>query len=353
MKKNMKRSTSLSESWASAGGRAIRASSLVAVAFAATAHAAHQPHLPFAPQLQVASAPFEWVKVRDNIFVVSGPDGNVTVQVGPEGAIVVDTQSAERAPALVAELNKLVGERHIRFLVNTSADPGHTGANLQVRNAGRQIAAGIMLMATGDISKQAVHMAHENTLLRLSAGGPGLGEPPNESYASAWYDLYFNGEGVVITHMPAAHTDGDSIVHFRTSDVLVAGEIWNTLTYPVIDVARGGSIQGELDALNTLIDLAIPRENAEGGTMIVPGRGRVGDESDLVEYRDIITTIRDHIKELVDRGMTLEQVKAAKPTVEYDGRWGATSGPWTTDMFVSAVYASLKAERSKTTKDAR
>lgn len=302
---------------------------------------------PAAPLTVSASPPFEWIKVRENLYAVSGPDGNVVVQLGPEGALVIDTQRAALGEPLVKELKKLAGAGEIRWLINTNADPGHAGANEAVRNAGSQIVGGMMLMATGtqNLARNAAHLAHENVLLRLSES-PSDGAYPNESYASNFYDFSFNGEGIVITHMPSAHTDGDSIVHFRASDVLVAGEVWNTLTYPVIDRARGGSIQGELDALNTLIDLAIPFRKQEGGTMIVPARGRIGDESDVVDYRDMVTIIHDRIKTMVDKKMTLQQVKAAKPTADYDGRYGATSGPWTTDMFIAAVYEGIKAQQS-------
>ena len=140
---------------------------------------------------------------------------------------------------------------------------------------------------------------------------------------------------------PAAHTDGDSLVYFRRSDVISAGDIFLTTSYPIIDQQRGGSINGIIKSLNVMLDIAIPKDKQEGGTYIIPGHGRLCDEADLLEYRDMTTIIRDRIADLVKKGRTLEQVKAAKPTLDYDGRYGATSGFWTTDMFIEAVYKDL------------
>ena len=119
------------------------------------------------------------------------------------------------------------------------------------------------------------------------------------------------------------------------------GDVFVTTSYPIIDQQRGGSINGILKALNYLLDLAIPKDKQEGGTYIIPGHGRLCDEADLLEYRDMITIIRDRIEDLVKKGRTLEQVKAAKPTLDYDGRYGSDSGPWTTAMFIEAVFRDL------------
>jgi glyoxylase-like metal-dependent hydrolase (beta-lactamase superfamily II) len=157
--------------------------------------------------------------------------------------------------------------------------------------------------------------------------------------------IYTNGEAIQLFHAPRAHTNGDSTVFFRKSDVLVTGDIFSTAGYPVIDVKGGGSFTGVIDALNRLIDVAIPRDWQEGGTMVIPGRGRVGDEADLVEYRDMVTIVRDRIADMIAKKMTLAQVKAARPTFEYDRRYGATTGAWTAEMFVEAAYADLSSRR--------
>jgi len=141
--------------------------------------------------------------------------------------------------------------------------------------------------------------------------------------------------------VPAAHTDGDSLVFFRRSDVISAGDVFTTVGYPHIDTARGGTIQGELDALNQLLRLAIPAGKAEGGTYIVPGHGRLSDVADVAYYRDMVTIVRYRIRDMKNRGSSLDQVRAAQPTRDYDGRWGSTTGSWTTAMFVAAVYETL------------
>ena len=156
--------------------------------------------------------------------------------------------------------------------------------------------------------------------------------------------MYLNGEGIEVLHQPAAHTDGDVVVFFRRSDVVVAGDILDTTRFPVIDVARGGSINGEIAALNRLVELAIPSVpivSREAGTLVIPGHGRVCDQLDVVEYRDMVTIIRDRVRDLIKAGMTLDQIKAASPARGYTRRYGSDSGPWTTNNFVEAVYQSL------------
>jgi glyoxylase-like metal-dependent hydrolase (beta-lactamase superfamily II) len=328
--------------------RALRAGGLAVAALAAGAGLAQaQPAGPQRGQaMPAATQGFQRVRIADSLYVVHGPDGNVVVQFGPDGAAVVDTQRDERGQALLNEINSIIGPRQIRFLFNTSADVEHTGANQLIREAGEQVFGGNVAGQASDLADEAAHLAHENVLLRMSeTAGVSDGDWPKETYATNKYDLYFNGQGVQLFHEPSAHTNGDSIVYFRGADVLVAGDLWDTTSYPRIDTAAGGSINGVLAGLNHMIDLAIPSHKQEGGTMVVPGRGRVGDESDLVEYRDMVTIIRDRIKAMADRGMSLEQVKAARPSFDYDGRYGAATGPWTTDMFITAVYEGVKPQR--------
>jgi glyoxylase-like metal-dependent hydrolase (beta-lactamase superfamily II) len=190
--------------------------------------------------------------------------------------------------------------------------------------------------------------SHENTQLRMAGadGGPALPSSmwPTDTYHGEYYKLssYFNGEGIQLMAAPAAHTDGDTWVWFRGTDVISTGDIFNLDSYPVIDVKRGGSINGVLNALNALLDYSFAEVRSEGGTMIVPGHGRLGDMSDVGYYRDLLTIIRDRVQDMIKKGMTLEQVKAAKPSFDYDPRYGSKTGPWTTDMFIEAVYNSLK-----------
>jgi glyoxylase-like metal-dependent hydrolase (beta-lactamase superfamily II) len=298
-----------------------------------------------------------YVTTQNGIYVLQGPDGNVTVQVGPEGSVVVDSAKKENGPELVELLKKITGPHIIRFYFTTNGDPERAGASEAVRKAGKAIFGGNMAGQAADLANEAVHMSHENVLQRLSGvTGDAPSEEgmwPKETYAEDEYDFHLNDEGVQFFHAPNAHTDGDSIVFFRRSDVVVAGDLWDTGSYPRIDLAKGGSIQGILDGLNQIIFLTIPGNKQEGGTLVVPGRGRPGDEAEVVEYRDMLTIIRDRIKDMADKGMTLEQIKAAKPTSDYDGRYGSTAGPWTTDMFISAVYEGVKPQRSRRTRGAR
>jgi cyclase len=164
---------------------------------------------------------------------------------------------------------------------------------------------------------------------------------PSETYYKEFHDIYFNGEGIQMIHIPDAITDGDSLVYFRRSDVIAAGDIFLTTTYPVIDIKTGGTLNGVIAGLNKLLDLCIVKEKQEGGTMVIPGHGRISDEADVLEYRDMLTIVRDRIQDAVKKGRTLQQVQAAGLTKDYDGRYGATTGPWTTAMFIEAAYTSL------------
>ncbi len=150
---------------------------------------------------------------------------------------------------------------------------------------------------------------------------------------------------MIVYHAPAANTDGDSLVFFRHSEVISAGNVFSTVSYPVIDVEKGGSIQGVIDGLNHILDLAVAEYRSQGGTWIVPSHGRVSDTADVASYRNMVTIMRDRVRDLKRKGMTIEQVKAAKPTMDFDGRYGSTTGPWTTDMFVEAVYKSLQEKK--------
>lgn len=328
--------------------RALLAGGLAVAALAAGAGLAWAQ--PAGPQrgeaLPGGAQGFQRLKVTEGFYVVQGPDGNVAVQYGPDGAAVVDTQRDERGQALLSEINSIIGTSTIRFLFNTNGDPDRTGANQLIREAGQQVFGGNVAGQASDLADEAAHMAQENVLLHMSEDKSAAeGDWPKETYASDHYDLYFNNQGVQLFYVPAAHTNGDTFVYFRGADVLVAGDLWDTTSYPRIDTANGGTINGLLAGLNRMIEIAIPSHKQEGGTMVVPGRGRVGDESDLVEYRDMLTIIRDRVKAMADRGMSLEQVKAARPSFDYDGRYGSATGPWTTDMFITAVYEGVKPQR--------
>jgi glyoxylase-like metal-dependent hydrolase (beta-lactamase superfamily II) len=282
--------------------------------------------------------------VQGNVYMLVGPAVNTTVQVGEDGVLVVDTQPGALGDELLAAIRR-VSDEPIRYVVNTSADAAHVGANEAVARAGSTIAGGNVAGTIGDASEGAAVIAQENVLARMSAAEPAVPFDawPTDTYIGGRKDLHFNGEAVEIIHRPAAHSDGDSIVFFRKSDVVSAGNVFITTSYPVI--ADGGHIQGIIDTLNYLIELTVPADKQEGGTYVIPGRGRLADEADVVEYRDMLTIIRDRVQSLVDEGKSLREVQAARPTRDYDGRYGAEAGPWTTEQFVEAVYRNLK-ERS-------
>jgi glyoxylase-like metal-dependent hydrolase (beta-lactamase superfamily II) len=288
--------------------------------------------------------------VQGRVYMLVGAGANVVVQVGEDGVTVVDAGLKEYSEKVLAAIRELSNNKPIRFILSTHAHADHVGGNETLARAGAKLGGGLFV---GGVQGQgAAIIAHEQVLAAMSA--PTGKQPPapsaawpTDGYPGDLKELYVNGEGIQLVHSPAAHTDGDSIVYFRGSDVIAAGDVYINTTYPVIDVDRGGSLSGIIAGLNRIIDLAIPKDWQEGGTMVVPGHGRLADESDIVEYRDMLTIIRDRIQDLVKKGLTLEQVKAARPTLDYDGRYGATSGDGTTEKFIDAAYRDLARAKPK------
>lgn len=281
--------------------------------------------------------------VVDGIYLITGTGGNVTLSVGDEGIMLVDSGTAAMGEELLATIRD-ISDKPILYIVNTGSRAEQVGGNPTVRNAGQTFTGG-NATAVSDVAVGAAIVAHENTLHKLvsEADIPSEGWP-TEVFFQAKHDLYFNNEPVVMTYQPAAVDNTNLIVHFRRSDVISTGDVFRLDSYPYFDVANGGSINGILNSLNALIELAVSDKLAEGGTLLIPGHGRISDEGDLVRYRDMVTILRDRVQAMLDRGLTLDQVKAAGLSLDYDSRYGSETGPWSTGMFIEAVYQSLAAE---------
>ena len=289
------------------------------------------------------------VPVQGNVYLVVGAGGNVVVQVGEDGVLVVDTGVERMASDLLTAIDELADGRAIRWIINTHAHGDHTGGNVVIGGAGEALlASGLGFAPIDDASASANIVAHDAVMMRMVQGIDGQPSPPFRAWPTSTIigdvkDLFFNGEPVRMFHAPAAHTDGDLLVLFRKSGVVVTGDVFVTTGYPRINVDHGGSIDGEIAALNDIIDLTVPRLNQEGGTYVVPGHGRVVDESDVVDYRDMVTIIRDRVSDMLDRGLTLAEVQLARPSRDYDGRYAAAEGPGAADAFIEMVYRSLQA----------
>jgi glyoxylase-like metal-dependent hydrolase (beta-lactamase superfamily II) len=285
--------------------------------------------------------------VQGNVHLIAGAGANVLVQVGPLGPVVVDPGPAQMGEQVLAAIRTL-SPRPVRYVINTHLHADHTGANDVVAAAGSPVGQGrgSTVIGAGLQAVRAEIIANEQVLQRMG-NPPPPAKPlpvllwPTTTYSNPERDFFTNGEGVQMIHQPDAHTDGDSLVFFRRSDVIAAGDIYSTVSYPRLDLEAGGSINGVIHGLNRLLALAIAGEKTEGGTMIVPGHGRISDEADLVEYRDMVTIIRDRVQDLIGKGRTLDQIKAARPTFEFDAQYGNAPG-WTTEQFVEAVYRSLR-----------
>ena len=284
------------------------------------------------PQQNFDNVRIQVVPVTKNIYMLFGAGGNVTVQIGPDGVLLVDTEFEPLVTKLMAEIRKL-SDGPIRYILNTHVHGDHVGGN---------DAFAKLVPKNPELPLNII--AQANVLNRLTAPGPN-GTPgasaaehpgfPEDEYDTPFKDLHFNGEAIFLYHEPKAHTDGDSVILFRGSDVVATGDIFTPGRYPFIDIARGGSVQGEIDALDHILELTVPADHQEGGTAVIPGHGRVCNEADVVEFRDMVVIVKDRIQDLIKKGKTLEQVKAARPTLDYDTEFGEN------DRLIEGVYKSL------------
>jgi glyoxylase-like metal-dependent hydrolase (beta-lactamase superfamily II) len=327
-----------------------------------------------------ATAELHWWPVRKNIWMLVGAGTNITASVGPDGVMLVNSGNADAGERVLAAIKDLQAQlnafgfldvntpqrggaetrsrfpvnthappKPVRYIINTSWLPHAIGGNEKIAAAGKTYTGGNVAGTIADSSDGAAVLAHENVLNRMVARDMPFAALPTETFFTPEYKIstFFNDEGVTILHVPNASTDGDSFVYFRGSDVIATGDFLNLDTFPIIDVDSGGNINGVLEALNTVLKLAIPEFRTEGGTMFVPAHGRLGDSADVGYYRDMLTIIRDQTKALIEQGTTLQQMlqMPKRPTFGYEGRFGAKGGSWTTDMFLTAVYRSLKEEQ--------
>ncbi len=292
------------------------------------------------------------IQVRPNFYMIAGAGANISVQIGSDGVVLVDAGSEGASDRVVAAIKKLT-DKPTRYVIDTNADPDHVGGNGKLAKAGLTIFTNALgnanfgnAMTNGGAASI---LAHDSILKRMSAPTGKTSSFPVESWPTEaflrkrWY-IRMNDEPIEIIYQPAAHSDADSFVFFRKSDVVAAGDVLDTTRFPVIDVARGGSIQGEIDALNRLIDLAVPPGPFiyEGvGTYVIPGHGRPCEQLDVVDYRDMVVVVRDVIADLIKQGKTLDQIKAAHPALPYETEYGKQEG--STSQFVESVYKSLTA----------
>jgi|CXWL01.1.fsa_nt_gi glyoxylase-like metal-dependent hydrolase (beta-lactamase superfamily II) len=285
-------------------------------------------------------------KVQGHVYVLAGAGGNVAMQVGSDGIVLVDSGDGRADEALLTAV-RTISSAPIQYVLTTGPQPEHVGGNEALRKAGVTFTGGNALAVAG-VGVGATVISHENTLARLSAATGGTpivpqGGWPTDTFFVRQMDLFVNDEPIELIHLPRAASDGNVLVHFRASDVIATGDAFRLDTYPVIDARAGGTIAGAIAALNRIIDITVPKILQEGGTMVVPGHGRIGDESDVVEYRDMVTIIRDRVADAIKDKVTLDKVKAAKLSRDYDGRFAAASGPASSDGLVELIYRELSA----------
>jgi cyclase len=290
------------------------------------------------------------VKVRKNFYMIAGAGGNIGVQIGSDGVVLVNAGTAAASDRVIGALKKLT-DLPIRYIINVDAGADFVGGNEKLSRAGYTIftnalgnAAVVAAMTNGG---GASILSHDSVLRRMSSDAKekySSGALPSEAFFTPRKALRMNDEGIEVLYQPAAHSNADSFAMFRASDVVVTGDVMDMTRFPVIDLANGGSIQGEIDALNRLIDLTIaptPFIYKDVGTYVIPGHGRLCEQMEVVDYRDMVVLVRDVVADLIKQGKTLDQIKAARPALPYETRYGSQTGPWTTNAFVEAIYGSL------------
>jgi cyclase len=323
-----------------AAGRTVAALTVPALRAAQRGAAAPGPGAPAAIQL---------VHVQGNVHVIVGAGPNVTVQIGADGILLVDTPPAVAVPQMMAEVRKRSSGR-LRYIINTSINPEHVAGNAALVAPADGRGTGAAVFAAVGLNRPAI-VAHEGVLNRMTRQVPPEVTAPAAALPTTTYflpsmDFHFNGEPIILTHQPAAHTDTDSLILFRSSNVVSTGALFTPNRFPVIDLRRGGSVGGLITALNRVLDLTVPAAFQEGGTRVIPGRGRISEEAEVVEYRDMVVIVRDRVQALITQGQTLDQVKAAKPSRDYDGEYAVPNSSSTADAFVESLFRSLTEKKA-------
>jgi glyoxylase-like metal-dependent hydrolase (beta-lactamase superfamily II) len=291
------------------------------------------------------------VKVRKNFYMIAGAGGNIGVQIGSDGIVLVNSGNGQASAQVIAALKKLT-DLPIRYIINTDGGREFVGGNEALSKAGFTIFTNA-LGNTGFVGAMtnggaAAILAHEGILSRMTKENYSANATPTEAFYAPRKALRMNDEGIEVLHQPPAHSDTDAFVLFRGSDVVVTGDVMDMTRFPAIDLEHGGSIQGEIDALNKLIDLTIaptPFIYKDVGTYVIPGHGRLAEQMEVVDYRDMVVTVHDVIADLIAKKKTLEQIKAARPALPYETRYGSKTA---TDAFVEAVYKSLSGQKPST-----
>jgi cyclase len=298
---------------------------------------------------EVGNTGLDVVQVRKNFYMIAGAGGNIGVQIGSDGIVLVNAGSGAKTPQVLAELKKLT-DLPIRYIIDTAADPDFVGGNADLSKAGLTIFTNALgnngVANTFTNGGGAAILAHENVLRRMSARDAKPSYPgdawPTEAFTTMRHPMRMNDEGIEVWFEPDAHSDADSFVLFRGSDVVVTGDVIDTTRFPVIDLEHGGSIAGEIKALNKLIELTIapvPFIYKDAGTYVIPGHGRICDQADVVDYRDMVVLVRDVVADMMKKGMTLGQIEEARPALPYETRYGTQPG--VTSSFIETVYKSL------------
>ena len=286
--------------------------------------------------------------VRGNVYMLVGAGGNITVQAGEDGVLMVDAGVASMSDKVMAAV-RTISRGPLRYIINTNERGEHTGGNDTIAATGSTIPFRLATdsrVSDGRLGQDRASVIAFLTVFHRMSAPTGQVAPrpeaawPDNTYSSPQKKLYFNDEPVLIMHQPS-NTDGNSIVHFRLADVVSVGDLVDLTGYPFIDIEAGGSIEAVVQGLNRVISITVPNQQSEAGTLVIPGHGRLADQPDVVYYQQMVAIVRDRIQDMIGRGMTVEQVKAARPTRDYDTRYGKDTGTWTTDMFVEAAYNSL------------